>query len=355
MGHTVSRSIGIAVLIIGSVAAQIRLIDAQGAPPASYSILDIGTFGGPSSAATGLNRFGDVVGSATTAAGGSHAFHFRNQELIDLGTLPGGTASHATAINDRGDIVGYGGINAFGPEFHEFTQGIVWRNGEMRSVGALYCPCTFNVRYGTSMAFAVSDDGWVVGDSQTNRQTFRGAFVWQDAIRPLAFDAAAPGDSHAFGINDIHEVVGDSKARAFLLRDGVSRDLGTLPGEATSSARAINNKGQVIGVSTDAGGVASAFLWDLGRMRDLGTLPGDAASEALAINDASDVVGRSGSVDLSQSRAVLWRNGAAIDLTTVVATADWTLASATGINDRGQIVGVGSHGGQVRAYLLTPQ
>jgi len=355
MGLTVSRYISVSVLIIGCIAAQIRLIDAQGAPPPSYSIIDIGTFGGPTSAAAGLNRFGDVVGAATTAGGASHAFLYRTGELLDLGTLPGGTASYATAINDRGDIVGYGGINAFGPEFREFTQGIVWRNGEMRSVGALYCPCSFNVRYGTSMAFAVSDDGWVVGDSQTNRQTFRGAFAWQDAIRPLAFDAAAPSDSHAFGINDIHEVVGDSKARAFLLRDGISRDLGTLAGDATSSARAINNKGQVIGVSTDAGGLASAFLWDLGRMRELGMLPGDAASEALAINDASDAVGRSGNADLSQSRAVLWRGGAAIDLTRVVGAADWMLSSATGINDRGQIVGVGSHGGQARAYLLTPQ
>jgi probable HAF family extracellular repeat protein len=355
MGHSFRQSIGIAVLVVGSAAAQIRLIDAQGAPPASYAIVDIGTLGGPSSAAASLNRFGDVVGAATTGDGVSHAFLYRNGQMLDLGTLPGGSSSYATAINDRGDIVGYGGINAYGPEFREFTQGIVWRNSGMRSVGALYCPCTFNVRYGTSMAFAVSNAGWVVGDSQTNRQTFRRAFVWQDAIRPLDVNAAAPGDSHAYGINDIHEVVGDARDRAFLVRGGIGRDLGVLPGHATSSARAINNKGQVIGVSADAGGVARAFLWDLGRMRELGTLPGHAASEALAINDASDAVGRSGSADMSQSRAVLWRGGSAIDLTALVGAADWTLSSATAINDLGQIVGVGSHGGQVRAYLLTPR
>jgi hypothetical protein len=52
---------------------------------------------------------------------------------------------------------------------------------------------------------------------------------------------------------------------------------------------------------------------------------------------------------------VLWRDGVAIDLTGLVAAADWTLTSATGINDFGQIVGVGAHHGQMRAFLLTPQ
>jgi probable HAF family extracellular repeat protein len=33
---------------------------------------------------------------------------------------------------------------------------------------------------------------------------------------------------------------------------------------------------------------------------------------------------------------------------------DWTLESARGINDRGQIVGQGQHHGQERAFLLTP-
>ena len=254
MGHTFSRSIGISFLILGSLAAWTRLVDAQGAPSAAYSIRDIGTLGGDSSAAAGLNNLGDVVGVATTAGGAAHAFLHRSGQMFDLGTLPGGSSSYATAINDRGDIVGYGGLNGFGPPFREITQGFIWQNGAMRAVGALYCPCTFNVRYGTSAAFAVSDAGWVVGDSQTNRQTLRGAFVWQDRMQELDLDGATPGDSHAYGINDIHEIVGDARARAVLTHEGISRDLGVLPGHTASSARAVNNKGQVIGISTDAAG-----------------------------------------------------------------------------------------------------
>ena len=276
--------------------------------------------------------------------------------MFDLGTLPGGNASYATAINDRGDVVGYGGINSYGPEFREVVQGFVWQNGTMRPVGALYCPCTFNIRYGASSAFAISDTGWVVGESQTNRQTFKGAFVWQDgAMRGLDFGGPVLADARAFGINDIQEIVGDARDRAFVMRDGVSRDLGVLPGFAASSGRAVNNKGQVAGVSTNAAGTTRGFLWDLGTMRDLGVLPGDVASEARAINDLSDIVGRSGNADLSQSRAVLWQDGAAIDLNQLIAAPGWQLSAATGLNNLGQIAGVGTHDGQVRAFLLTPQ
>src|SRR5262245_16288075 len=353
MDHSISRTIGIFFLILGSAAAHSRLLDAQGA---AYSIIDIGTLGGDSSQALGLNNLGDVVGVATTAGGASHGFLHRNGEMFDLGTLPGGSSSSATAINDRGDIVGYGGINGFGPEFREYTQGFVWRDGAIRAVGALYCPCTFNVRYGTSMAFAVSNAGLVVGDSQTNRQTLRGAFVWQDsAIRELDYNVPPlSADTHAYAINDIQEIVGDARGHAFLTQQGVGRDLGVLPGHVASSARAVNGKGQVAGLSTMASGATRAFLWDLGRMRDLGALGSDASSEALAINDDSDIVGRSGSTDRSASRAVLWHAGVAIDLTTLVGAADWVLTSATAINEVGQIAGVGVHNGRTRAFLITP-
>ncbi len=55
------------------------------------------------------------------------------------------------------------------------------------------------------------------------------------------------------------------------------------------------------------------------------------------------------------ARRCSWEGGTAFDLNTLLVDGGgWTLQSAEGINDRGQIVGYGQFGGQTRAYLLTP-
>lgn len=44
-----------------------------------------------------------------------------------------------------------------------------------------------------------------------------------------------------------------------------------------------------------------------------------------------------------------------VDLNDLIpANSGWYLEATTGINNRGQIVGYGLHGGQQRAFLLTP-
>jgi probable HAF family extracellular repeat protein len=79
------------------------------------TLKDLGTLGGPSSAAQGINSLGQIVGSAFTASGGSHAFIVDKGNMTDLNTLipsnSGWVLTQATGINDSGRIVGNGLYN----------------------------------------------------------------------------------------------------------------------------------------------------------------------------------------------------------------------------------------------------
>jgi probable HAF family extracellular repeat protein len=71
----------------------------------------LGTLGGSSSYAFGLNDAGQVVGESRVAGGANHAFIYSAGVMTDLGTLDGsGVDSAATAINNAGQITGYSQI-----------------------------------------------------------------------------------------------------------------------------------------------------------------------------------------------------------------------------------------------------
>src|SRR5512133_842170 len=73
-----------------------------------------------------------------------------------------------------------------------------------------------------------------------------------------------------------------TKENPLVGRELTATDLGTLGGRS-SAATAINEVGEVVGMSDTASGKQHAFLWQNGRMRDLGTLPGERYSYATGI------------------------------------------------------------------------
>ena len=67
-------------------------------------------------------------------------------------------------------------------------------------------------------------------------------------------------------------------------------DLGTLPGNDFNSATGINERGEIVGVSSsDEGGSTRVFLWKAGRMHDITAVDSVVVAHAW-INDAGQVL-----------------------------------------------------------------
>jgi uncharacterized membrane protein len=104
-------------------------------------------------------------------------------------------------------------------------------------------------------------------------------------------------------------------------------------------------------------------LWDKGKMTDLGVLPTGNSSQGIGINAWGEVVGGSDIFIPSQvdfgppgtyiSHGFLYSNGQLQDLNDLIpANSVWVLGAASGINDRGEIVGTGTINGETHGYLL---
>jgi probable HAF family extracellular repeat protein len=116
-------------------------------------------------------------------------------------------------------------------------------------------------------------------------------------------------------------------------------NLGSFGGAKDNHAGAINNRGQVAGWSDLPGDTATHAI-PLARrvMRDLGTLPGDLSSFAYRINDRGVVLGQSCNSDFSVCRAFLWHDGVMMDVNTLIPAGSLFLTDRGDINNRGEIV-----------------
>lgn len=286
-----------------------------------YTVLDLGTLGGPGSYGAAIADDGTVVGCADVSAVAAHAFIWQGGTMRDLGT--GGDASAAgsscaLALNERGQVAG----RATNGEIVVWAvNGAVTRLGVQGDVGG------------------INDAGTVVGAYRDAGATR--AFVFsRGMLQPIAVPGDAASSSAALGINKRGEVVGRTGARAFLYGDRGIEDLGA------GTARAINDRGVIVGQSADGNAQPTAVVY--GR----GAIPAPAYSTAVAVNNRGQVVGTGEGI---HGWLVDAEGFVRLDQLPAVIAKGFRRVEPTGINEQGWIVATASNAdGNLRAIVLVP-
>jgi probable HAF family extracellular repeat protein len=199
----------------------------QAATPPQYSLTDLGTFGGSTSAGYGINARGQVTGTASTTGNvHTHAFRYSHCSMQDLGTL-GGSDSTGQGINASGQVTGNSDIMG-DATFHAF----LYSNGVMKD------------------------------------------------IDPFGSGSYSTGSS----INARGQITGSEQVVAFLYSNGSMQVLTNVLGYY-SAGSGINASGEIVGVQTLYFGLGTgAFIYANGTV--LTVVSGDVFASGAAINDS---------------------------------------------------------------------
>ena len=319
------------------------------------TLTDLGTLGGPNSSVTWSvkNTAGVIVGISQTAhpeplgESWSSAFFYstpNNVGYINLGfvwqqgqmrglpNFPGGNNGFATGANNLGQVVGWAENGVHDPS----------------------CCCTQVLQFLPTM--------WTLGPP--------------DQIHALPL-VSGDSSGAATAINDSGQIVGisgscdqaigrHSAKHAVLWENGGVTEIGPFPAQWWNTPTAINQHGDVVGFAGDPafvdGDVLHAFKWTredgIRPLKPLkGRTPQHVDSEAYGINEAGQVVGVSCDAGQTDCRAVIWNHGAyPTDLNDSKGSYSGILLLARDINDKGEITGraLDPSTGALIAYLAVP-
>jgi probable HAF family extracellular repeat protein len=366
-------------MTVCAVAASQAAQPDAGGGPAAFTVYNLGTLGGTVSSGNAINNLGWVLGNANLAGDQTtRAAVWIDGMSFDLGTLGGANSVIGWPVhNDRGVISGFSETSAIDPL------------GEAWSCSAFFPPpATQHVCLGfryfqgamTALPTLGGTNGYGAGVNQRGDIAGWAENTVHDptcvAPQILQFEAVLwhaggavqelppyPGDQDgaATAVNENGDVVGISGTcdnavgagtakHALIWHDGVPHKIETFGGHGWNTPTDINSGGQVVGFADiaddETGGVLTPFPLPLGFIWsestgtvEIAPLSGDTYAIAYGINNEGVVVGQSfGGPE--GSRAFIWVDGKAYDLNQLLPPgAPLYLVYAEGINDRYEITG----------------
>ncbi|HEX8273943.1 MAG TPA: Ig-like domain-containing protein [Longimicrobiaceae bacterium] len=308
----------------------------------------LGTLPGtPESVATAISPLGQVVGRS-----GGRGWSWQDGRMTELAipdSLGTGASVFPGAVNARGQVGG----TVIAPSGQYIAQ---WEGGRVTLVpSSTTWP---NTRFG-----GMNERGEMVGSWVADRCTnnclgvgwiYRAGQVSQvgttNTLSQLTLAA----------INDRGQIAASREFRSVggaLLFENAAAEPTPLPtNPGSSNAADIDEQGRVYGqdyVNFEVRG----FVWSPATgVRHFKPLPGGAISGPTRANNLGLAVGRSACAGCPALLPVIFRDGRAIRIEDLLAGGDWIWETAADVNDRGQVVGWGTHRatGVRGALLLTP-
>jgi uncharacterized membrane protein len=260
---------------------------------ANLAFTTIDVPGATSTAASGINPDGDIVGRYTDPAGKDHGFLLRHGDFTSIDFPGADLFTKAAGINPRGDIVGN---YALASEPNTVRHGYLLSEGRFTSIdfpGAIF-----------TNALGISPQGDIVGRYMKAGGAFHGYRLSDGSFTTIDFPGAIR--TEAWRSNAAGQIVGnyesaDGHFHVFLLSDGSFTSI-DVPGAVETAPSnlvplgGITPSGDIVSSycsrtpCTLSSGNLHGFALSRGAFAPL-DVPGATLTLALGINPRGDIVG----------------------------------------------------------------
>jgi hypothetical protein len=252
---------------------------------AAWDFVTLQDPGAVSTTASGINDFGQIVGSYVDGSGNTNGFGYSGTSYTTI-DVPAAAATTASGISNSGQITGsYVDISGGN---HGFTQtGFVGTSTSFDNPGGI----------GATYGSGINSSGTVVG-SYYNGSTTLGYSKSGASFTDVNYPGSVT--TQALGINDLGTTVGSfydgTLTHGFVLSASVYTQMDDPLGVEGTVVTGVNSLGDEAGYYTDGGGVQHGFVDLNGTFFNVddpnaGDSPGQ-GTEVLGINNQLVVVGQ---------------------------------------------------------------